>query len=241
MLDLIIILLFAVFVLIGIKRGAVKTLLNLAGTVLAVFLSTVLGSNIAQWMYDVFFKNGIIQSINNTLAETGAAQTVENAISSIPDAVFDALSIFGISKDSLLYQTENTVTSAQSSVSSVVEGVISPILTSIISFFLIIIFFILLLVLFKFLIKLINGIFNLPILHMFNKIFGGVLGVIEGAVIIYLLVLLVKIILPFTGEDFFITQQMINDSIIFKGMYNLNIFNNITELSARVSKLTLSN
>lgn len=241
LLDLIIILLFVIFVLIGIKRGAIKTLLNLVSVWLAVFLSSVLGSGIAQWIYDVCFKNGITQGINNTLSQTGTAYTVENAIDSIPDFVFNALSAFGVTKDSLLSQTEGTVSSAQSSISNAVEGIISPILTSIISFFLIIILFILLLVLFKFLIKLISGLFELPVLHFFNKVLGGVLGAIEGVAFVYLLVVLIKIILPFTGEDFFITQLMIDESIIFKTLYDINIFSSITATSEKAAELTLKN
>lgn len=241
LLDLIIILLFIVFVIIGIKRGAIKTLLTLVSVWLSVFLSSVLGSNIAQWVYDAFFKNGIIEGVNNTLTQTGAADSVEKTLESIPDVVFNALSAFGITKDSLLSQTEGAVDSAQISVSNAVEGVISPILTSIISFFLIIILFILLIVLFKFILKLVNGLFELPILNMFNKAAGGVLGAIEGVALIYLFAVLIKIVLPFTGEDFFITQQMIDESIIFKTIYDINIFSNITELSEKAKELTLKN
>ncbi len=241
MLDLIIILIFVIFVLIGIKRGAIKTLLNLISVCLSVFLSSVLGSNISNWVYNVLFKNGIIQGVNNTLNQTDVADAVENAINSIPDVVYNALSVFGVTKESLLLQTEGAVNSTQSSIANVVEGVIRPILTSIISFFLIIILFILLLVLFKFLIRLINGIFELPVLHTFNRMLGGILGAVEGGAIVYMFVLLIKIILPFAGDDFFITQQMIEESIIFKTMYEINIFNNITQITKNVSALTIKN
>lgn len=241
MLDLIIVLLFVLFLLIGIKRGAIKTLLNLVSVALSVFLSCVLGSNIAGWTYDVFFKNGIIQGVENTISQTGAADAVKKAINSIPDFIFNAISVFGVTKDSLLSETEGAVSSTQTGITNAIESVISPVLTSIISFFLIIILFILFIVLFKFLIRLINSLFELPILHMFNKALGGVLGIIEGAVFVFLFVVLIKIVLPFTGDDFFITQQMINESIIFKAMYDLNIFNNIWAISKKASELTLNN
>lgn len=236
-LDIIIIAMFLLFVIIGLKRGAAKTLLNLVGIVLAVFLSANFGSLLSEWIYKGFFQKGITQSIH-TAIEQGGTDAFNNAVNSLPDFIYSLLSCFGVSKDYLYSLTENASASSQSVISQTIEGVISPILTSIISFFVIIILFILLMVLFKLLIKMLLGVFELPVLHMLNRTLGGILGALEAVAIVYLLVILTKLIIPFSGNEFFITQQLINESVIFKAIFDLNIFNSITQLSNSVTLIT---
>lgn len=237
-LDIIIIAFFLIFVIIGIKRGAARTLLNLVALGVSVFLASVFGSAFAQWIYNSFFQSGIVQSLNSAMTASGASDSLQSALDAIPDYVYSALSFAGITKDSLLSQTEHAASSSQTEIAQTIEGIISPVLTSIISFFTVIILFLLLMILLKFLIKFILNIFELPGLHMLNRMAGAVLGFAEGVIFTYLIIVLLKLVLPFAGEDFIITQQLINESIIFRAMYGLDIFSGISQLSSSVSMLT---
>lgn len=240
-LDIIIVAFFLIFVIIGIKSGAAKTLLKLVGTLLAVFLASSFGSVIAKWIYEGFFQKGIINSINTAIEQSGTGDALQSVANSLPDLVYNALSLLGISKESLISQTENAANASQATISQTFEGIISPVLTSIISFFVIIILFILLSVLFKFLIRLLLNVFELPVLHTVNRLLGGVLGALEGVAVVYLMILLIRLILPFAGDDFFITEQLINQSVLFKAMYNIDIFGGITQLINGTKSLTANN
>lgn len=235
-LDVIILAFFLLFVIIGYKRGAAKTLLSVVCIGAAVFLASAFGSDVSNLIYDGFFKESIVESVNAATAQSGEAVT-ESAVNGLPDYVYSALSHFGIEKEALLKEADSGVTGLQSTVCSAVEEAVRPVIISIISFFTVIILFLLLMIAFKLLSKLILKLFELPGLNFINRLSGGVLGLAEGVVFVYLLVVLIKLFVPLTGDGLVITPQMIDESLIFKAMYSLCVFSDIEQLCGSVSKL----
>ena len=223
-LDIIILVIIAALAFIGLSRGAIKTLFNLLGLILSMVLSFILGNLVSAWIYSTFFKRGIIDNINATIEQEGAVNAVQSIINSIPNYIYNALSETGVTKETLLKNTQAVANDAQASVANSLEGVIGPLITTIISFFVIIVLFILLMILVKFLARILHTVFQLPLLHTINRTLGLFLGFAEGLAVVYLLVLLAKIILPYMNDDFFINQQLINESMIFKSLYDFNLF-----------------
>lgn len=223
-LDIIILVIIIALAVLGMSRGFFKTLFNLIGVVLAIILSFVFGNLASNWIYTAFFKPNILNSINATIEQEDTAQAVESIINSIPDFIYNALSGTGVTKESLLTDTQAVADNAQASVANSLEKVIGPLITAIISFFVIIIFFILLMILIKFFVRIINTVFQLPLLHTINRVFGLILGLGEGLAVVYLLVMLAKIIMPYMGDDFFINQTSINESMLFKCFLEFKLF-----------------
>ncbi len=223
-LDIIVLVIIVSLAIFGLSRGAIKTLLNLVGLILAIILSFVLGNVASSWIYTTFFKPNILDSINATIEQEGAVNAVESIINSIPEYIYNALSGTGVTKQSLLADTQAVANDAQASVANSLESVIGPLITAIISFFVIIVLFIILMIAIKFLVRIINTVFQLPLLHTINRALGLILGLGEGLAVAYLLIMLAKIIMPYMGDDFFINPNTINESIIFKSLYQFNLF-----------------
>ena len=223
-LDIIVLVIIIALTVLGMSRGAFKTLFNLIGVVLAIILSFIFGNIASNWIYVTFFKPNIINSFNATIEQEGAVKAVESIVNSIPDYIYNALSGSGVTKESLLADTKAVADNAQASVANSLEKVISPVITAIISFFVIIVLFILLMVLIKFFVRILNTVFQLPLLHTINRMFGLFLGLAEGLAVVYLLVMLAKIIMPYMGDEFFINYSLINESMIFKWFFQLKLF-----------------
>lgn len=223
-LDIIVVAIIATLVIVGMCSGAIKTLFNLIGVLVAIIGAFILGNALSVWVYSTFFKPSILDGINSSIEQNGATQAIDNIINSIPDYIYNALSVTGVTKQSLLSDTQSMADTAQGSIAGSIEMVIGPIITSIISFFVIILLFLLLMIAIKFLVRIINLAFQLPILHTVNRALGAVLGFFEGVAVVYLLILLVKIILPSLGDEFFINRQMIDESVLFKAFYSFQLF-----------------
>lgn len=230
-LDIIIIAILFLFVIIGTVKGGVKTIFSLAGLCLSVFFASLFGPSLSQWIYTVFFQKGIVNGVQSAVSGAVSGSATADIANALPDYVYSVLSTFGITKESFVQQASGIAADSQNAAVNAVEGLLKPVLCSIISFFVIIILFILFLIAMKLLTRLILRLFELPGLHLINGLFGCILGAAEGLVFVYLLVLLYKLISPFGTDVSFITPELIEQSVIFKSMFNLNIFNGITDLS----------
>lgn len=237
MLDLIILAFFLLFVIIGLKRGAVKTLLGFVCVGVSVFIASAFSAQVSQWIYGSFFKEGIINSVDTAVSGSVSGDAAQSAVNGLPDYVYSALSHFGIEKSALLTQTNRGVTAAQSAVSVAVEEAVSPVILSVINFFAVIILFLLCMIALKLLSRLVLRLFELPGLSLINRLCGGILGFAEGFVFVYLIIVLIKLFVPLTGDGIVITPLMIDESVLFKTMYNLDIFADIELICDSVSAL----
>lgn len=222
-LDILLIVFILLFLIIGIKRGAARTLLNLTGMVLAAFLASSFGSLLAKWIYENGFKQGILDSFSGALEQSGAADAVQNVLSSLPPQLIGFLSVFGVNRESLITDSQNAMTTASKGAAEAVESVIGSAITSVISFFVIILLFLLLFIVFKMLIRLVVHAFELPILRQLNGILGGILGVVEGIIFLFLLIMLMQLLLPVMNPSW-LTPELIEQSYLFKFLYHLDIF-----------------
>lgn len=222
-LDILLLAFFLLFLIIGIKRGAARTLLNLTGMVLASFLSSSLGSMLAKWIYENGFKQGILDSFSGALEKSGAADAVQTVLDSLPPQLTGFLSVFGVNKESLINDSQSAMNNASKSAAEAVEGVIGSAVTSVISFFVIILLFFLLLILFKMLIRLVVHAFELPVLRQLNGILGGILGAAEGVIFLFLLIMLIQLLMPVVSLPW-LTPELIEQSNLFKFLYHLDIF-----------------
>ena len=93
---------------------------------------------------------------------------------------------------------------------------------------LMIILFFVLYAVFKALARLLSKFFELPVLSLINRVFGGVIGIAEGVILVMLVVSLVRMAMPLTGDSIpFLTQEAIDGSFLFKAFYTGDIINNI--------------
>ena len=70
-LDGILVLVVLVFVLIGVRRGFVRSAAHFLGAVLAALLAAALGGMAAQWLFDSFFRQSLVEKVQETISTLG--------------------------------------------------------------------------------------------------------------------------------------------------------------------------
>lgn len=227
-LDIIILIIILLFVIIGIKKGAIKALLSLATTMVSFFVATTLGPIISKGIYNSAIKPRVIEKITGAIQESSAtnvSEYVTNVIESFPKFVFNTFKNFGFGETELTNNITQSVENAPEKAVEIIEPAVGSIITALIGIISVIIIFVIVTILFKLLIRLLHNVFKLPGLRQVNKVFGAILGLIQGIVLSLFLVSIIKVSLPmFEKTPEILSEKSVSETYVFKYFYNLKLF-----------------
>lgn len=208
--------------LLGIKRGAARTILHFAAVTASALLSHFLGGMAAEGIYDAFIKNRVISNIEQTIVSNGAEYAVNNSIDALPDGLRGLIQLlgkpFGITAGDL--QGRVVLPGGQTeAVARTIEAPLGELTVFLLSVLCSLVVFLLLLLLFQPLIRLALLVFELPLLHGVNHLLGGVFGVLEGIVLVCFLANVLYVLLGCTNP-----AALDNSALFGRLFYALLIF-----------------
>ncbi len=227
-LDLIVVGVIVLFVFIGYKRGAARSLANLCGTVISAVGSVFIGSVIAKSIYALFVKGAVINKISAVILEKGtetAEATLGKVFDSLPDYVRGAIESFGFSMQNFLdaINLDNATAVAEK-----IETMVAPIITTFISVITITVLFIALRIVLRFVVKFVEGLMNVLMLSFVNSLIGAVIGLAEGLIFIIVFALILKTATPLiTDMPKIIAPATVENTFIFRYLYNFDFLNDI--------------
>lgn len=189
--DLIIIALIIIFALIGMKRGIAITILNIAGIIVTAIAAYYLSGLLSDFIYDTFLHQTITQNLQQIVSQSGLQYAAQNCLDSLPDWVNGILSfilgLFGISisefQKSMQMPQSNSINSI-----GIIENSIKSVVTSVFDVVLLVLLAIIIFIIVKLIVKRLSGLFKLPVIKQINKLFGGMLGIAEGIVFVFIAV-----------------------------------------------------
>ena len=228
--DLIILAIVALCVIISVKRGFIRTAIELAGFILAIVLAFSFSAPLADFTYNSFVKEPVETMISDSITDT-----VGDIAISVDAAVFDKVwddlpafitknhENFGLSKENLMdnFVGSNTAQIEEFS-ANVADSVAYPVITMILkSVFSVLIFFLVSL-LTKILAKPINKLFSFSFVGTINKTLGAILGIAQGAIWVSAFCAVVTLLVSLFPNGFLIFN---NDTI--KSATLFNFFSNL--------------
>ncbi|MBQ8868108.1 MAG: CvpA family protein [Oscillospiraceae bacterium] len=242
--DLIIVGIIVLCVRKGSKDGFAKTLVGFFAFAIAIVLAGVLCAPAANLVYDKGLREPIENTVYGTVAENfvggelvGTAdqisQFITEGIDKLPSLIKDLTGIEE-KKDAVL-ATVNELKSAdiKEITDEIVAKYVAPVIIRILSIFVFIILFVVLLLVCKLLSKGLKLVNKLPLIGKLNAFLGGVLGLLQGA-IVALVISWVLVAVTSDGGSLFgiISAETIESSLILKTVSTYNPLNTI------LSKLT---
>lgn len=221
-LDLIIVAILVVFALLAAKKGFVKSVIEIAGFVLAIFLAFTLSSPATNFIYDKAINPAIHSTIEAAVGDTYSnidSAVTENITNKLPGFIADNanLDVSGILNDS--YASPSEVADA------VCANVVQPVVTAILNAVITAILLVVLLIVFKFLAKFINKLFSFSIIGKANKILGAVVGLIKGAGVAVIFVAIISFIVNLNGDFLIFTKENIASTLLFDFISGILPFN----------------
>lgn len=201
--DIIVILLIALFTFIGYKQGLVKAAIRLLSFFIAIVVALILYKPISNAIID---NTSIDDNIKNTIIEKIKPEGVEQ------DEPIEIEEQAGIT-NKIIGETNNTI-----------EQIANTFAIKLIEICVLILIFIVIKIILRFITALADLIAKLPILKQANKLGGTVYGLIRGIFIVYVILAIIYLVSPLMKND---VSNTINDSFITKQIYNNNILLNI--------------
>ena len=181
--DAIIVVIFLLFIILGVKRGFVRSVLDLVGTLAAMLVSMWFSGIAAQWFFSTFLQESLTRQIAEALQSAPAADAAEAVLSVVPEILRGGLEAFGITSDAI----NQAVAGTSGQAAEAVVAVLSPMVVSVLRGLFALVLFVFLLVVFRILSGVVCRIFRLPVLRQLDKGLGILLGVAQAALITVLL------------------------------------------------------
>lgn len=210
--DLAIIAILLYSILMCARRGLIRSLVDLAGYFLVIWLGQFFSEKLAQMAYDTLLKQRVQSVLMERISESATGSELVTQIQAAFRALPPPLDTLVKNTDSQLFtRFENSVSDTlESIVDSVATGVVEPMAVG----FLRIVFFLLIFAVGLFIVRrlssLLGGVNYLPLIGPANRLLGGVLGLAEGIVTVLVLILVLNLILIISqGSAGFISEEII--------------------------------
>lgn len=199
-LDLIVILVIALFTFIGYKQGLIKVAIKIASFFIAIIIALVL------------FKPVSTLVINNTTID----DKIENAI-------VEKITPEGMKPEDKV-EAQNLPSGIIKNTNDSIKSIAETLTTKLIEICTILILYIVARIVLKFIAALATLIEKIPILKQFNKLGGTVYGLVKGVLIVYVILAIIYLASPLLKEN---TSEKIEEARLTKMMYNNNIITKI--------------
>ena len=194
-LDILFVLVVAIFVFVGVKRGFIKSLIQSAKFLLTIVIAYFVGSPVAAFLKDKFvFKsvydfwyekiNGIYQEANASVNTEGLRNTIETAPDFLlaPEKKAEILASF--SEESGTAMVDSVTTSIANPIADGISNILGYALTFVVAF-------VLLTVVAWLLTKIAD---RVPFIGTANRILGGVFGALVGIIILTVVAVIIGFI-----------------------------------------------
>ncbi|MEG1994373.1 MAG: CvpA family protein, partial [Oscillospiraceae bacterium] len=202
------------------RSGFAKSLMETVG-VLISFLSAVFLANIlSQQVYDTYLCKYAYNSAEKIFENSVNTDGIQNALEAIPRLLQNALLSMNIDINNI-----DIAGAKDSAISSLVDTVFEPAIVFVIAVILFFIVYGVLKIFVRFAGRCLKSINDIPIIGGINKFFGALLGVIKGAVNLFLVAQVIHLIHIVFGESIpYISSAILSNTAIFSQIYNVNIF-----------------
>ena len=200
-LDLIVILIIALFTFIGYKHGLIKSAIKIASFFIAIIVALVLYKPVSALV------------ISNT--------TIDDKIES---TIIEKVTPEGMKPDDEANKSTKIPQGFIKEANNSIKDIATTTTIKIIELCTGLILYIIARIALKFVAALGDLIAKIPILKQFNKLGGTIFGLIKGFLIVYVILAIIYLISPLLKEN---ATNKINQSVLTKNMYNNNIITKI--------------
>lgn len=217
--DILLLVLLAVVTLRYMQKGFLAGLIQFLGNLLGLVGAALLSPRVADWIFATFFKGGLTTQIQTTISQQGTvdlAALVDKYAGFLPDAM----------EQSLVQSATDLMNSgapdlAHSLVTELIQPLVTPLITVVVFF----VCFAVCKMLVSFLAAVLTNLNRVPLVGGVNQLFGFFMGLLAGAMDVFLVVCGVWAVVVITGNNLsWLNQTVLQDSVAFSLFSSFNPF-----------------
>lgn len=202
--DIILIAIFAIAIIISAYKGFFRSLIDLAGSLVAVLTARVLSQTAAQAVYSTVLEGGIEKALISRLGEGAATDytaQLEEILQSLPEGINGVLQMIGFDRQMLIDKISEANLNGNNLIESLMNSVVTPLVTAVVQVILFVILAIVLIIAVKILAVLLDKIIKkLPVIKGFNKTLGAVFGIFKGLIDVIIVSFVISVIVGFISN-----------------------------------------
>ena len=191
-LDLVLLALLVMFVVFGAKKGFIRALLDGFSTLIAGVLAYTFVEPASQYAYDSFVRDMLRSSLSNALDSTtndfgSISERIQAVMIKIPESAINFSQKLGFNVNAVITSIEKANPRDKdvlidTIMTEVADKIMMPLVETV-TFIVLLVAFVLVLAI---IIRLFDGIVKkVPVVKETDKIFGGLLGVLKGVVVLF--------------------------------------------------------
>ena len=217
--DILLLVLLAVVTLRYMQKGFLAGLIQFLGNLLGLVGAALLSPRVADWIFATFFKGGLTTQIQTTISQQGTvdlAALVDKYAGFLPDAM----------EQSLVQSATDLMNSgapdlAHSLVTELIQPLVTPLITVVVFF----VCFAVCKMLVSFLAAVLTNLNRVPLVGGVNRFLGFFMGLLAGAMDVFLVVCGVWAVVVITGNNLsWLNQTVLQDSVAFSLFSSFNPF-----------------
>ena len=229
--DIVVLLVIAVFVINGYRRGVINILVHFCGAAVSAIAAALVGSFLAQQLYYSFMQKRIIEFFENCMPPERLAQTAGDIASEMvdncPEYFQNIMSIMNITKTDIAM----AIGSASIEVPALVEGMIRPAVLRLVTVILAIAVYTVCAAIISLATKSLTTAADITGLKPADRIGGAVLGILAAVVIIMFLSFVLYLLVVFLPEESSRALRIgIDNSFLYKYIYQFNVPDQIVSI-----------
>lgn len=218
--DIALLVILIICVIYGCVKGFLSMFVAFVGRIAAVILALILSSFFAKYAYSTFIEPQVTETVNakvEEILETDKNAAAEEIINKATEGMPEFIKNSALSCSNLIKIDDDKKAEIADTIE---ESVISPIVSSAMQIVIFIILLTIFLIIVKFLSKSFGEINDWPIVGKLNRFLGGVLGMVNAAVIVIVAVFVIKGVVLLSGNDLKIfNNETIENSKVFSYIY----------------------
>ena len=216
-LDLVILIVFVLFILLGVHRGFVRSAAHFLGAVIAAALASALGGMLAQWVFQTMFRDALVERVNESIVSLGlnnVSAAMENVLSSLPDFIRRALEGAGVTAATL----EGTLAGKTGQAAELVADSLAPVFVGFLKVLAVLVLFLLFMMAVRVLADLLGKVFYLPGLRQLNGLLGGVFGFLLAFVSVWIVISAIQVFTPMLAAEAQADLETMLDRSVIAGL-----------------------
>lgn len=223
--DITIAVILIVFCVIGAKKGFVRTLFNMLGSIGALVLAWLFGGRLAEYLngryIGPFFKKTVTEYFERISAGTADSENkigefLQQKIDNLPQVVQDFIKGQGVDVEEVVEAFAGGA-NLEEATASAIETIYTPIASIASGVAGFVLLFLGVVIAARLLGLIAGALFDLPVLRTLNGGMGLLLGVVEGALFAFVFVFVISLLFPYLeGNDILgLSGKSLDDTVLF--------------------------
>lgn len=188
-------------------RGFVRTVVSFIGYAAALLGSALLAKPLAQSVYASLVRPKVEGAITEKLDALHLDSVSGNLLEIVEQIPSNLLALIGMDKEEVASSLEELITGGGNVAGEITDTIVGPLVILLLK----LIFFLAIFTVAMFLVRKLCAVFagvnRLPLIGPVNQILGGLVGALQAALTLYVLVVAINLVLSFTGGALVLSPQ----------------------------------